>query len=156
MPYPPMSNVDSNPYAAPASDSPPPAVHAATDAAALVRRWEKWRLMYNLIVGLTGLLSTMPLLSSPAFGQFADSIVTGIVEYGIAANVAYFIGPLAELYLIWLAHDTAGWLSARMRAAMSSPSVGPLLFVLGTLFAVLITLAIGLMVSFSVMLPNQF
>lgn len=78
-----------------------------------------------------------------------------IVAYGIAANVAYFLGPLAELYLIWLAHGTAGWLSARMRVALGGPAVGPLLFVLGTLFAVLVTLAIRLSAGFSMMMPYQ-
>lgn len=154
MPDPTMPTLDTNPYAAPASEPPTPAIHAAIDAAALVRRWEKWRLMYNLIVGVTGLLSTLPLMwrSSP---EILDSLVIGIVAYGIAANLAYFMGPLAELYLIWLAHDTAGSLSARVRAALGSPAVGPSLFALGTLFAMLVTLAIGLSAGFSVMLPNQ-
>jgi len=149
-----MSNPDVNPYAAPASDTSRPDVRPSTDAAALVRRWEKWRLMFNLVVGVTGLLAAMPVMSR-SLPKILDSIVLEIVAYGIAANLAYFLGPLAELYLIWLAHDTAGWLSARVRAALGGPAVGRLLFVLGTLFAVLVTAAIGLMAGFSVMLPDQ-
>jgi hypothetical protein len=148
-----MSNSEVNPYAAPASDPSRPDVRPTTDAAALVRRWEKWRPMYNLVVGVTGLLAMIPILSWLALHP--EQIVTGILAYGIAANLAYFLGPLAELYLIWLAHDTAGWLPDRWRAAMSGPAVGLLLFALGTLFSVLVTVAVGLMAGFSIMVPDQ-
>ena len=86
--------IEPNPYA------PPTALPVANDLATLgelVRGWEKLRLIYNGIMTLPGsgvlvLWITRQNLSVPA------AIIGGIL-FGIGANVAFMLGPLAELYL---------------------------------------------------------
>jgi hypothetical protein len=83
-----------NPYAPPAE--PPPAEDRA-NLGELVRGWEKLRLLYNGIMilpglGVLGLWVTRQHLPVPA------AIAGGIVV-GIGANIAFMLGPLAELYL---------------------------------------------------------
>lgn len=86
--------IEPNPYA------PPTALPVANDLATLgelVRGWEKLRLIYNGIMILPGsgvlvLWITRQNLPVPA------AIIGGIL-FGIGANVAFMLGPLAELYL---------------------------------------------------------
>jgi predicted membrane channel-forming protein YqfA (hemolysin III family) len=95
-----------NPYASPPAA---PAGRPANDEAAqldwksVLRRWEVLRLPYNLIVGVTGLISLSMFLSLVP----SELILAGIVFYGVGANVCYFCGPIAELYIHWIA-DTWG------------------------------------------------
>lgn len=83
-----------NPYAPPNS----PAV--AKDRAALgelVRGWEKLRLIYNGIMILPG-LGVLVLWITRQNLPIPVAVVGGILV-GIGANVAFMLGPLAELYL---------------------------------------------------------
>ncbi|MCB9222852.1 MAG: hypothetical protein R2780_10935 [Crocinitomicaceae bacterium] len=54
--------------------------------------WEKKRIIYNLILGLAGLISM--LMISPGFTGFE---LFGIVMWGLFANLCYSIGFLIEM-----------------------------------------------------------
>ncbi|MES2923999.1 MAG: hypothetical protein V4819_20770 [Verrucomicrobiota bacterium] len=86
--------IEPNPYAPP---SAPPVASDHATLGELVRGWEKLRLIYNGIllppgIGVLMLWITRQNLPIPA------AIIGGILV-GIGANVAFMLGPLAELYL---------------------------------------------------------
>jgi hypothetical protein len=83
-----------NPYAPPAT--PPPAEDRA-QLGELVRGWEKLRLIYNGIMLLPG-LGVLALWVTRQHLPLPAAIVSGIFV-GIGANIAFMLGPLAELYL---------------------------------------------------------
>ncbi len=83
-----------NPYAPPAA--PPPAEDRAT-LGELVRGWEKLRLLYNGIMILPG-LGVLALWITRQHLPVPAAIAGGIVV-AIGANIAFMLGPLAELYL---------------------------------------------------------
>lgn len=85
-----------NPYA------PPSAEDITTDArfsafGELVRSWEKLRLYYNAILILPG-LGVLALWITRQDLPVPAVIVSGILT-AIGANAAFFLGPLAELYI---------------------------------------------------------
>jgi hypothetical protein len=85
---------DPNPYA------PPSAAPLASDHATLgelVRAWEKLRLIYNGIMILPG-IGVLVLWITRQQLPIPSAVVGGIL-FGIGANVAFMLGPLAELYL---------------------------------------------------------
>ncbi len=87
------------------SDNPyqPPAVgklHSSDDPAALgelVRAWEKLRLTYNAIMLGPG-IAVLFLWVTKSDLPVPAAVIFGILT-GIGANAAFFLGPLAELYL---------------------------------------------------------
>ncbi len=83
-----------NPYAPPSA--PPPAEDRAS-LGELVRGWEKLRLLYNGILILPG-LGVLTLWVTRLHLPLAAAIIGGILV-GIGANIAFMLGPLAELYL---------------------------------------------------------
>lgn len=99
-----MNGPEMDPYAPPASDTTasPPDRGALRD---IVAGWERLRLIYNLILLLPGVgvllmwsvHQQMPL----GFGLFSAAMVA------VAANCAFFLGPLAELYFRGLFRDGA-------------------------------------------------
>lgn len=62
----------------------------------IVFGWERLRLVYNLILLVPGVL-VLVLWSSRHGMPFAAAVVSGVIV-GIGANVAFLLGPLAELY----------------------------------------------------------
>ncbi len=83
-----------NPYA------PPSASHAAGDRTALgelVHAWEKLRLLYNAILILPG-IGVLLLWITRQDMPVPLAVICGILV-GIGANIAFMLGPLAELYL---------------------------------------------------------
>jgi len=88
-------------------------------------RWEVMRPFYNAILAATGLIS----LGSYAFCIFQLQALVFIVLFAIAANLAYFLGPAIDLYIHFLGFRSK-W------------SLG-VLFTLGTVFAILVTFAVG-------------
>lgn len=91
-----------NPYAPP---SAPPLAEDRATLGELVRSWEKLRLIYNGILLLPGtgvliLWITRQHLPVPA------AIIGGILV-GVGANIAFMLGPLAELYLRGLLRNGA-------------------------------------------------
>ena len=97
--------------------------------------WESRRLLYNLIVGATGLvtLAVVMIAYSLAHGPVQDdgriSVSTWIpvLVYGTLANVCYTLGPIIEVTLERIWKDTV-------------LPIGPALFRQGLAFAVGLTL----------------
>lgn len=93
---------------------------------AVWRWWESRRLTYNAIVGTAGLATLIAnlLLWGPGRGP---GPWLAVAAYGLAANVCYSLGPVAELLLQrWLDRDTYG--------------LGPALFRHGLVFSLGLTL----------------
>jgi hypothetical protein len=86
---------DFNPYQPPTSPGAPTPPLAALGE--LVRAWEKLRLLYNGIMLLPG-IGVLILWVTRAKLPVAGALTFGVLV-GISANVAFFLGPLAELYL---------------------------------------------------------
>lgn len=105
-----------------------------------LRWWESRRLLFNKVVGATGLVtlasvSVFFLLPPHTLGTFSLlGMLAGSVVYGIAANVCYTLGWLAEL-------------AARALWGRRAPDVGPLLFRQGLIFSVGLTLLPVLLVA---------
>ena len=96
---------------------------------AIIRWWEKRRLPYNLIVGVTGLL---PLTLGALFTTVVATLqpvdmFRAAIWWGLWANVCYSLGPAAEIALEKL-------FGRRLLPA------GPLLFRAGVTVAVGVTL----------------
>lgn len=83
----------------------------------LLRRWERLRILYNLILAAVVLLLGARSLGEPGFLRW-------LVARAFAANVLYCVGPIANAY--------AHWLGLRHVAVTTA------LFVLGTMLAVLL------------------
>src|SRR5215211_5357266 len=106
-----------------------------------LRWWESRRLLFNKVVGATGLVtlasvSTLFILGPGTLGEFSLlPLLAGAVVYGIAANLCY----------------TLGWflgLAARVAWGRRAPDLGPLLFRQGLIFSVGLTLLPVLVMTF--------
>ena len=86
------TETDSNPYVAPDSDSSP---IAGVDFAAIIRRWERLRIVYNGI-----LVSLVLLLTFIVFpGHVSDPLYWArIAAGGLLANLCFLTGPAIEGY----------------------------------------------------------
>lgn len=83
-----------DPYAPP---SAPPVANDHATLGELVRGWEKLRVIYNGILLLPG-IGVLALWITRQNLPVPVAVVGGIL-FGIGANVAFMLGPLAELYL---------------------------------------------------------
>lgn len=98
-----------------------------------LRWWESRRLFFNKVVGSAGLVtlagvSFLTLLPPGTMGGIEPlGMVVGAMVYGIAANVCYTMGWMAELV-------------ARAVWGRQAPDMGPLLFRQGLIFSVGLTL----------------
>lgn len=94
-----------------------------------LRWWESRRLLFNKVVGATGLVTLA--FASVFFiiaGEFSLApLIVGSVVYGIAANACYTLGWVAEL-------------AARAAWGRQAPDLGPILFRQGLIFSVGLTL----------------
>lgn len=101
---------------------------------AIIRWWETKRLMYNLMVGLAGLPTVFVMLryhelypdlrvAQPAFITFY------VINYAVMANLCYTLGPISELF-------------AGRSFGKSAGHVGSVLWMLGTVFSVAMTLLV--------------
>lgn len=91
--------------------------------------WESRRPVYNIIVGLAGLPSIL-LLS--LFGMGHAAVVAAFV-YAICANICYCLGAPAEVV-------------ARACYKQNAETYAPVLFTLGTIFSVVLTVLLELLV----------
>jgi hypothetical protein len=85
-----------DPYAPPSS----PAAPADDQRPALreiVLAWEKLRLFYNGILALPGILVLNAMLGELSVG-FSEAVLAAVFV-AVSANLCFFLGPLAELYL---------------------------------------------------------
>ena len=103
--------------------------------------WEKARVLYNAIVGLTGLLFSFGLIQEMG-GIAIYLFLAGL--YGIAANICYFAAPFVDLYLHILFSKRA-----------SSKMFRCIVFGLGTGFSLLLTIGIaGSLQMMGLLLPE--
>ena len=105
---------------------------------ALIRWWESRRLIFNVVVGATGLV-TMSVLAIGVFLPmripFTELPWGAVIAYGVAANVCYSFGWIVESALErWLGRETYG--------------AGPALFRHGLVFSVGLTLFPVVMAGF--------
>ena len=93
--------------------------------------WESRRLIYNVIVGATGLVSLGVIgaisMIPPGLGPKPIPPLIGILAYGALANICYTAGPMVEIALQSLWKDKV-------------LPVGPALFRQGIAFSVGLTL----------------
>jgi len=93
---------------------------------AVLRWWEARRPFFNICVGAAGLLSlaTISLIAHllPLGGPFPVSWRV-VILYAVMANLAYLLGPAADLALRGVLGDRA-------------PAVGPVLFRYGLVFSI--------------------
>ena len=121
-----------NPYA------PPSASPLAEDRAALaelVRSWEKLRLLYNGILLLPG-LGVLILWITRQHLPVPAAMVGGILV-GIGANVAFMLGPLAELYLRGLFRNGASLGKGRLLIFSAGIIVSAGVFLISGIIALL-------------------
>jgi hypothetical protein len=100
--------------------------------------WESRRLIYNVIVGATGLVSlgviTAIAMIPPGLGPKPTPPWIAVLAYGAAANICYTLGPFVEIGLQKL------WQNKVL-------PVGPTLFRQGLAFSVGLTLLPIMVVS---------
>ncbi|CAA6799067.1 MAG: Unknown protein [uncultured Aureispira sp.] len=65
----------------------------------LIQWWEKRRVLYNIIVGLTGLLALLKITGGGADAHFYDILLFVALPYGLFANIAYLTGWVMDLLL---------------------------------------------------------
>lgn len=96
-----------------------------------VRWWESRRLVFNKAVGAAGVVTLAGVALIVALPPYASSVswemLVAAAVYGVAANVCYTLGWMAELL-------------ARRVWRRSAPDLGPLLFRQGLIFSVGLTL----------------
>jgi hypothetical protein len=94
----------------------------------LLRWWESRRLLYNQVVGTTGLftLATISVIG-PEGGPDLETMAQIAVLYGALANLCYTSGWVLEMVATWV------W-------GRRAPRIGPLLFREGLIFSVGLTL----------------
>lgn len=96
----------------------------------IIMWWEFRRPAYNLVLGLFGTLTLVAL--SVLNHAPAAYLFMGALTYGVMANVCYTMGWVLEILF-------RSALGARAR------TIGPRLFKTGTVFSILVTLAITIM-----------
>ena len=95
----------------------------------LLAWWERRRPAYNLIVGVTGLVTvaTIEIISALTPSVTFHVPLVAVLVYGVAANVCYSLGFALETTFEWLWGNEVA-------------PVGPVLFRQGLLFSVGLTL----------------
>jgi len=84
--------------------------------------WERRRIFYNIVLVMIVIFG----LTMTGIGPFyADTMVQCVVG-GFFANCCYCAGPILEMHATWRKHQRVGW--------------GMLLFVVGLVFSILVTL----------------
>ena len=99
--------METNPYAPPESDTAVPSDGPAS-LGELVRAWEKFRLYFNAILILPGVGILAIFVSRMQMPIMAAAV--SAIFVAAAANVAFFLGPLGELYIrgLWLGGKPMG------------------------------------------------
>lgn len=65
----------------------------------MIQWWEKRRLLYNVIVGLSGILTSIIIMKLHRSIAFSEILWYAVLPYGIFSNLAYLVGWVFELLL---------------------------------------------------------
>ena len=108
-----------------------PAPAELRNTASIFRWWESRRLTFNVVIGVTGLI-TLSVIKAIAFLPPLSTNMPvffwpGILAYGVLANLFYSLGFVTEAAMQRAWHD-------------ETPRVGPALFRQGLTFSVGLTL----------------
>jgi hypothetical protein len=95
----------------------------------LIQWWEKRRLLYNIIVGLTGSVALLLLLERRYYISFSEIALFLVLPFGLFANIAYLAGWIIDLLLRYYFKITLS-LSSRQTLYWlgTAISIAPLLF----------------------------
>jgi len=118
--------MNSNPYSSPLEiETPKPITQRenVVDFGEIVRRWEWFRILYNLALFFVTLLVAAIVGAFRVPVMLLETAVIGVVS----ANVLFFYGPVADGYLQWM--------------GFRNPAIGKLIFTLGTTLAMLLAAA---------------
>ena len=116
----------------------------------IARRWEKRRIWFNVVMLVIGI--PMMLL---AFGTSAVFEIPGVIAFGIAANVCYTFGPIAEMYVNWFVDSFEERIPPAVCALIRSGSLFTMVFIMGTAFSMLLVVGICLVFAIDTAIPNQ-
>lgn len=103
------------------------------DLKVTILEWEKLRIAFNVTIGVFGLWLSLSIRDQ--MGGIPTYAV-GALLYGTAANIAFSLGPLTELYFQIL--------TARSLEKLRLP-----LYIAGTLFSALVTAVVYLWTAIS-------
>ncbi|MGJ8672520.1 hypothetical protein [Rubritalea sp.] len=129
--------MESNPYISPTTKAikafvSSDGVESTARLRDIVLKWEKLRVIYNLVLLLPGLGVT--LYAANKWGSSMSEMLSSVIPFAIMANLCFFLGPLSELYIaaIWQINDS------RMirRWSFGLGLVGSLLIIMITFWAV--------------------
>ena len=122
--------MNDNPYSAPLeTEALKPTVppENVVNFGEIIRRWERFRILYNLALLLVTLV-----MAAIVGGFRAPMLLLETAVFGaVGANVLFFYGPVADGYLQWM--------------GFRNPVIGNLIFAMGTMLAMF--LAAGTVVS---------
>ncbi|GAB5556878.1 MAG: hypothetical protein SchgKO_10910 [Schleiferiaceae bacterium] len=94
--------------------------------------WESKRILFNVLVGISGLV-----LVIPNFNKMDASLFMGLVIYGVFANILYCAGFSVELLASFYSKNT-----------LSLRGMRRLLFFLGTAATCVVTLSLAMLTFF--------
>ena len=115
--------MNSNPYSAPLKTKAPEPIAQrgnVVNFGEIIRRWEWFRVLYNLA------LLVVTLLVAVIGGAFRSPVLlfeTAVLG-AVFANILFFYGPVADGYLQWM--------------GFRNPAIGKIIFVMGTTLAMLL------------------
>ncbi len=85
-----------NPYSTPVSEPSKLSTHQS-EFKHVVIAWEKLRLLYNVILLLVGIIALFILINY--YRESTNMVLLQTVVFAFLANLAFFAGPVCELYL---------------------------------------------------------
>jgi hypothetical protein len=104
----------------------------------LLKWWERKRIWFNFLVGLSGLL---PLLFT-GLTYFNLLSLLGICFYGLMANICYSLGFLSELLI-----------KLYIKPSFEFGEKRKLVFLLGTAFSMIVTFTLSYFTSLLIAIP---
>ncbi|MFT6239977.1 MAG: hypothetical protein ACJAQT_002062 [Akkermansiaceae bacterium] len=115
-----------NPYEPPPSDADALAVKPLPKFRPIFRQWRPLRLKYNLILFVIGLLASFRL-----WLDFEPFLIPLILVYAAFANLFFTLGVVPEVIIAFITREN------------DHPNLRKVVFILGLLFSIIVTLIIG-------------
>lgn len=118
-----------NPYEPPTAPDPTSGEILNSRVKETLRKWNKLRIIYNLVLFVVGML-----VATPSLMDFPD-LILGIIIYAILANICFCAGPFLDVYFLVFSDTKTSLLRNT-------------LFTFGLLGSILLTLIFGLSTRF--------